>query len=339
MFIHRLLLTTNRGLYTVEGAFTIVIFTALFMMLLSIIPIIRTESVVQAAINQTAMEVSEYSYAVCSATVVNENTDSLKAILSSVEREAKGFTTGSIICKELTENRIDEKTLKNIDDGYDGLNFSYSNILGDGETISVIVIYKINVETFGFVDKTLTICQKAQTKAWLPYDAEILDATDTDSSSIWSQTNFVRGKYFLEKIKDENKAINVKSGQGIDLYNEETGKVTEIFSLNIFESSYSYNADDLNVADNYSPNTDNLEKQIYSYVSDFESDISKCGQTIEMADGSTKNLNVNSKEIIIVLPKEAKENKNFVSFFRIIKTEIKFYRDITLKYVYMEEAL
>ena len=51
-------------MYTVEGAFTIIIFTVLIMMLLSIINIVETEVEVQSAINQTAMQLSQYSYAV-----------------------------------------------------------------------------------------------------------------------------------------------------------------------------------------------------------------------------------------------------------------------------------
>ena len=47
---------SSDGLYTVEGAFTIVIFTVLIMMLLSMMTVVQTEMEVQNALDQVAME-------------------------------------------------------------------------------------------------------------------------------------------------------------------------------------------------------------------------------------------------------------------------------------------
>ena len=93
MCMHRVL-SRNKGMYTVEGAFTIVIFTVLIMMLLSIITIMETEVEIQSAINQTAMQLSQYSYAVGNEIdVENNETTLLKSIISDVKREALGFAT------------------------------------------------------------------------------------------------------------------------------------------------------------------------------------------------------------------------------------------------------
>lgn len=48
------------------------------------------------------------------------------------------------------------------------VNFSQSNFMGDGESINLVAVYKINTKsiTFGMIDQELTICQTASVKAW-----------------------------------------------------------------------------------------------------------------------------------------------------------------------------
>ena len=77
---------SSEGLYTVEGAFTIVIFTVLIMMLLSMMTVVQTEMEVQNALDQVAMELSEYSYLVGDEVEVSsEETTTLKTILQDVK--------------------------------------------------------------------------------------------------------------------------------------------------------------------------------------------------------------------------------------------------------------
>lgn len=343
MCIRRLIYQKSEGLYTVEGAFTIIIFTALIMMLLSIITIIETEVAVQSALNQTAMQLSEYSYAVGNEIDIESSEETtLKGIIQSATREAVGFTSGAALCELLSRDRIDEKSLLQIEDGFSGINFSASNILGDGKTISVIAIYKIKVNTFGLVDKTLNICQKAQTMAWLPYYAETLASPDLaqgGSGSIWNETNFTRGQYFVREEKDKSKENCVESGQGIDLYYKDTGKVVEIYSLNVFNSSYSYNTGNIENASDYSPNEENISKRIYNYVKDYKKDISECGNRITMESGSEEKFSPKEKELVIVVPNEAKGQDAFENVFDTLKSEIKSKNGINLKIVYSEDAL
>lgn len=334
---------TDSGMYTVEGAFTIVIFTVLIMMLLSIITIIETEAEIQSAIDQTAMQLSQYSYAVGDkVNVDNDETTLLKSILQDAKRELVGFATGSALCEPLAKSRIDEKYLYLVDGGASGLNFSASNVLGDGRTINVTVIYRINVNTFGLFDKQLTVCQKARTAAWLPYYADELAAVPSDSagrSSIWHETNFARGKYFVAEQKEKNPAIGVSPGQGIDFYDKETGRVTEVFSMNIFNSYYSFNSGDPAVAGDYAPNEEMLSKQLNEYVRDYKKDIRQCGRTITMDSGAEERFTVNEKEMILILPNEAEGLENFDSFFRDFRTSTLEKDGINLKIIYREDAL
>lgn len=343
MFIRRFMFSTNRGLYTVEGACTIIIFTALIMMLLSIITVIETEVAVQNAINQTAMQLSQYSYAVGNEVNIESDEEaSLKGIIGSFARETVGFTTGSAVCETLTRDRIDEKSLNLVDGGFSGLNFSVSNVLGDGKTITVIVIYKINVNTFGLTDKSLNICQQAKTAAWLPYYAETLAAEGTggsSNSSIWKDSNFSRGQYFVKQEKEKYKENSVKSGQGIDLYFKETGKTVEIYSLNVFSSTYSYNSGDSSNPSDYSPKSDGIKKTVYQYVKDYKKDISNCGGSITMESGAEERFSAGEKELIIVVPNEAKSVPGMDEIFNEMRTEIASKNDINLKIVYSEDAL
>lgn len=343
MYMRRVL-SRNKGMYTVEGAFTIVIFTILIMMLLSIITIMETEVEVQSAINQTAMQLSQYSYAVGNEIdIENDETTLLKSIISDVKREALGFATGAALCTMLTENRINEKALYYVDGGFGGINFAASNILGDGKTITVIAMYRINVNTFGLFDKQLHICQKAQTAAWLPYYADELAAntgeTSTSKSSIWNESNFARGQFFVREEKEKQKELGVKAGQGIDLYDRKSGRTVEIFSLNIFNPSYSFNSGDLKNAAEYSPNEEQILKELNEHLGDYRKDIRQCGKRIIMDDGSEEVFAISSKEMILVLPNEAKDLDNFNSFFESFKEYAMEKDGVEVTIVYSEDAL
>lgn len=337
-------LSRNKGMYTVEGAFTIVIFTVLIMMLLSIITIMETEVEIQSAINQTAMQLSQYSYAVGNEIdVENNETTLLKSIISDVKREALGFATGAALCTLLTENRINEKALYYVDGGFSGINFAASNILGDGRTITVIAMYRINVNTFGLFDKQLHICQKAQTAAWLPYYADELSAVageaSSGGSSIWNETNFARGQFFVREEKEKQKELGVKAGQGIDLYDRESGRTVEIFSMNIFNPSYSFNSGNLKNAGDYSPNEEQMLKELNEHLSDYRKDIRQCGKRIVMDDDSEETFLVSHKEMILVLPNEARDLESFNSFFNDFKEYAKEKDDVDVKIIYSEDAL
>ena len=56
-----------------------------------------------------------------------------------------------------------------IEGGFDDIDFSYSNMLKDGRTINVVVMYKINTKklTFGLVDHDMYFKQNATTAAWV----------------------------------------------------------------------------------------------------------------------------------------------------------------------------
>lgn len=317
-------------MYSVEGAFTITIFTALFMAILSIISVVKTEIEIQTAINELAKSLSMYSYVVTGKASSDEETTYLRTILSSAKREAIAHSTGSIICQKMLEDKIDEKALSLVEDGFEGIDFLSSSVLGDGETIKIVAIYKIQINAFGFLSKTLNVRQEAKTYAWLPLDAEELSVEQDGDGSIWDETNFTRGKYFVSKLKEEQRGNVVSSGQGIDLYEKTTGTVSEIYSINVFDDSYSYEM---------SPNSENITKQIEKYVYEFEEDIENIGESIELESGATEKFLAKNKKIIIVVPEEAKDIESFTYCFNEISKEIFKNSGILIEFVYLEEAL
>ena len=307
------LFNKNPALYSVEGAFTIVIFTALFMMLISLISVIQVECEVADALNEVAMQLSQVSYAVLSGDDGNnEETTKLRTVLKATERDVVGFTSGNVLCNTLVTPKIDRKIMNQIDGGK--INYSASNTLGDGRTISLVAIYDIKVETFGLVDKRLHICQRAETLAWLPYNVSILNPDYETKSSIWDETNFTRGKYFVTQVKGSTPVCEVESGQGFDLYYRDEGKVVEIVSLNVFSPSYSYCNGKKNDPQSYSPNSENIEKQLDKIIAAYKKDIKQSKNDILMADGSYAPLLIEEKELILILPNEAQTDA-FSSYF------------------------
>lgn len=87
------------------------------------------------------------------------------------------FVCKAIMPKYLSEDRdAVEEYLKSvgIEDGIKGLDFSQSQLLTDGRSIKLVVMYKVNTKsiTFGLVDKDIYFEQTATTAAWIRPDGE-----------------------------------------------------------------------------------------------------------------------------------------------------------------------
>lgn len=329
------------GLYTVEGAFTIVIFTVLIMMLLSMMTVLQTEMEVQNALDQVAMKFSEYSYLVGDEVeITSDESATLKTILQDVKRDVLSNTLGLEVSSLLIKDLLDEKKLNLVINGISGIDLNGTSILGDGRSIKLEANYLIKVDVFGFVDKQLKITQKAQTMAWLPYYSDTLSPVPVEGKgSIWNDTNFARGQYFVNEQKSKYKENEVSLGQGIDLYFDDVGKVVEIYSLNIFNETYSKSSGDKSNPRSYKLNEEEVQEQLDEYIRAFKKDIKNCEGKIEMASGAESRLTVNYKEIILVVPIEVENNQklNF-SLERLCKAAgVK--DKIDIKIVYSEEAL
>ena len=327
----------SSGLYTLEGAFAITIFASLFMMLLSLIAVMRVEMVVQYAINETAMQLSQYSY-------VGESIKEQSPELQLCVDAGKSDLCKLLIKKNFHRNDIDIWLKRQgVCEGYEGFNFSGSRLLDGNGDISIVAIYKLKLSAFGNSSKTLTICQKAQTAAWLcAADRKALDE-DESIENIWQKNSFVRGKYFVRKVKAESPDASVKSGQGIDLYFKKGRVIAEVYSMHVFMPSYSSISPDVTEKD-YSPSSYKADdeaicKQIIEYSEKFDFDIDKTQRLIDMEDGSLANFGrLNEKQLILIVPKEAEGIESFNNSFKKVSSKIKNEKDMTLVIRYCEEA-
>ncbi len=286
--IHIEWLAEDLGSYSVEAALALSAFTALVMMLISLIPIVQVNSVIEHSASEVALELSENAY------------DTEKFF-----EEKSEYYDSADWCKELVRERLKAESsnpdrwlaAKGISNGMDGIDFSSTAILDGENEINISLKYEIDINAFGFIKKTISMKKEAKTKAWLPYDFSFESIYTDDSVGIWQQNEFVRGKYFVKRIKDLYPEKGVKSGQGIDLYDEGENKVAEIFSMNVFSKSYLSGDTEINV--------DAVLEQFEKYISDFEHDIDKLNGTVEMDNGEKKKLKATRKELIVVFPLEA----------------------------------
>ena len=318
----------EEGIYTIEASLCITIFIALFVILLSAISLIRVETIVQTAINQTAMQIAQYSY------------------LKNPE-EFFSDAKGGALCSMLTKKNLSKQSdiLKyGVIGGEDGLDFKLSKVLVDGKTVDVVVIYSAKLDKFGITDKTISVCQSARTVAWLPPEkGELCDLEGDSKYSIWNEDNFVRGSYFVNLFKEKYRDAAVKSGQGIDLYFKSERKIVEVCSMNLFSPTYaSFDSEDetqIKNASLYSANKEGIEKRIGKHIFKFQRDIRKTQRLIEMEDGSLGNFGrLNEKKLIVVVPVEAKKNKSFLDALDdISKSYLE--KGYVIDFKYMEEAL
>ncbi len=345
------------GSYSVEGAFSITIFTVCILAAFSILSIIRVELEVQDAINQTAIELSQYTYAVGKVIPLsdteNDATDlsgTLQSIFMDQAREAAAEGVGAPLAKSLAKKHFSRTEWESwlqeqgIEGGYAAFDFSGTSILGDGKTISIVVTYPLQVQTYGLFSKQLTICQTAETLALLPENASLLEALrnqqgEETEESIWKSSNFIRGRYFINQLKSENAGQAVASGVGIDFYDAGNAVYQEAYSINLFSSTYSTCSGDVAELSSYSLNQEATEKQIQQYANRLEKDILALNGTILMESGQEQEaVPAKRKILLLILPEECQKNETMQTGLQQIKADLQ-KQGTEVEYRYEQEAL
>lgn len=349
----------TRGSYTVEGALALTVFTICLMALLSILNVIKVEAEVEDALSETAMELSQYSYVMGRTEYLKDAADehlpALKKLLS-LDGE-KGFSdlalTGPAVAKLLVRenfarDNVDEwLKSQGVRGGYEGLDFRDTQILMDGKTITVAVTYDLDIQTYGLFSKTLHQRLAAVTYGLLPTDAALKAGhVKPAESTIWQESNFVRGKYFANELRDAGQyGAPVKPGQGIDLYDRATGTYMEVNSLNVFLPTYSSletTTDRSAFADaaSYVPRVDEIEKALFGYTKGLTKDISKLGGEVVMADGSSvEAVPAKRKVLVLILPEETPQNKAVSAVLQKAAGEAKARHGVDVELRYEQKAL
>lgn len=224
--------------------------------------------------------------------------------------------------------------------GLEGLDFRMSSFLADGRSINVVVVYQIKVNGFGVFDQTLVIKQTASTAAWVS-GTSIKDAEN--SVSTWDKNDLDRGSDFTSQIKKENGKNAVKSGQGIDAYDQKTNTFTETHSVNVFSASYSTyskKSSEDNSPDNYSLKKSAIKSKVKSYANGLLKDINSAGDTIKMDDGSVAKSGQNKKAVLtMIAPEEAKGNSENLATLNAIAQEVEKETGVKVNWTYRDKAL
>lgn len=236
----------------------------------------------------------------------------------------------------------------------DDINFRYSSILRDGQTINIVAVYKVRLKTFGLIDDgiELTMRNSACTKAWLPGsllndntdngDADEDGDSDESENSKWMLLPCERGKAWVSQIKSENVDTAVAAGRGIDLYASEINEFTEIFSINVFSSSYSGCSVEESINyDDYTLKSNAVRNQINSKADKIKRDIQKINDKIKMENGTELMIPADNRKlkILIIFPEEAQQNHEMVAAFEEISKKVKDSRGVCVEYMYSEKVL
>jgi len=311
----------NDGYYTVEGAFAITTFVALFLMFISIIRIMIFELTVQRALDKTAMSISQFAY-------YSENVNQLSTKLASSE------LAGAALCETLFVNNLEVDNASEwleghgVKNGILGLNFLDSEIDFQSAKINAAVSYNLEVNAFGVVKKSILITQQAHTSLWNPNGNR--NMWSAENTSIWQMKPTERGKIFVERIKKSFGGEAVASGQGIDLYFRDQNALAEIHSLNIYDKTYSNDG---------AVNLDNLSKLLNQYAVEMQINVDRSKKVLDMEDGSVATFPQDvEKRLIIVMPKEAENNALYKDAINNISGQIKTDMDIKIVVEYLEEA-
>lgn len=349
----------NKGSYTVEAALTLTVFMIAIISLMSIFRLMKVEGEIRSAINKAAFEMSQYSYAVDQLTPIKEEINEKAeeklreltaglsdALLPDIEEKVIAEKNGRIVKGMVKRNfNVDNPDLwlekQGVLNGFEGIDFSSSEILVDGKTISIVAEYTMDIDMYGVIPKRIDIRNCAETYALLPFEYRYTDFLNgrKKKKTPWHESNFARGRYFVNQVRRKNPKWVVENGKGIDLYNEEKGVYVEVYSMNLFASSYSDCKGDKDNPNAYSINNAGLTKQLEKYALKFNNDIKGLGETVKMADGSTKNtVAAKEKRMIVIVPEEiGKDNikkENILKCAERIKNE----HGVTIEYIYKEKV-
>lgn len=355
----------EQGSYTIEGALTLTIFTICMMALITILSVIKVEAEIQDALDETALELSQYAYVMGRTEYLKDAAEEhLPGLtrLFSLDGE-DGFSdlalTGPGVAKLLAKENFARDDVdgwlkrQGVSGGYEGLDFRDTTVLMDGKTITVAVSYDLNINTYGLFRKVLHQRIAAVTYGLLPTDAALKAMrAKPDETSIWQESNFVRGQYFASAFREEGHyGVPVRPGQGIDLYDAATGTYAEVESLNLFLPTYSSlrtpaaggsgntgsgtAGSAFADAASYVPRADSIEKALFGYTKGLTKDISKLDGEVVLADGSTVTaVPPQKKVLVLIVPEETRQNEAMDAGLQKTASEAgrKYGVDVVLRY-------
>lgn len=355
----------DEGIITIEASLVFVVFFMGFLILNSLFLSTYTESNTKKAIHSMAIELSHYSLILEKAGLssyfeMGEKSDLLEELIKIGKKnikdlgdetfEAKSFykdilslfsDKASYQAKSYLYNKAFRQMIKKhlksdaylinkgIVNDYEGLEFSNSRILDDGD-FEINLTYTIDSTRFLPFKLSRKIKQKALISTNIEGTSLKFSSQDEDKEdSIWTKDNFTRGRYFATYIRKNTSGRVLKLGQGLDLYSPEENLVSQFHSINIFSKSYSDFKDG-----KYSIKTDDFLLDVEKKVGELEANIAKAKGKVALHDGQILKIGEDvKKELILVLPEEAKD------YEELRKLNGKNLKGVKLNIMFLEKSL
>lgn len=335
---------SNSGFITIEASFIVFIFVISYFIVNSVALSIMTESVTKKALYETALDLSNYAVIVDRINLTEDLTTQQisfdkykKIILNEFDKDINLLNLFDLLKKQLTNdtqsfvnNQVYNQIIKNILiskikningsknenigflESLDNIQITDLRFFDDGNKISIKINYPINLDRFNIFNFKNNVTQYVEIDTWINGNNKILD-------SIWQKSNFERGRYFAEKLRNSGEVV-IKRGVGLDLYNPDTNTISQVFSLNIFDKSYLENKFI----------SENFYKQIEIYYKELNTNLTKTKNKIITNNDELINLSNPKVKLVIVMPNEAKELE-----FDYIRLQL--IGDI--EFIFMEDAI
>lgn len=162
----------KKGSITVEAALILPIFLCFFLVFLYLFQILIVQEHIQSSITKTGLDLAKGAYILDDFVDVDEaldfDTDLLDSVLDQgLKNLVRASVEGSLV-KELVQKYLDSELIDKscIKDGYSGVSFKGSSVLGQDEDIDIIVSYKVEflLDIFGIGDIAMT--QRVRLRGW-----------------------------------------------------------------------------------------------------------------------------------------------------------------------------
>lgn len=231
------------------------------------------------------------------------------------------------------------------------INFRHSAFLRDGKTIKIVAVYKVDLDPFGILPGKgfeISLKNSASTRAWIPEPLESAEPDQQDEekdvlSSKWLiEGNDPRGKALKSLVCSENPGHVVMPGKGIDLYFRSENVMKEIFSMDIFKSTYTTcSVPDSTDPDDYSLKGNAASVKIKNYAEHIIKSYGKLKGELKMEDGSAADIPKKkpSLAVVIIMPEETEKNKEIMNMLASAADQIKKEKNVAVEYQFREKTL
>lgn len=339
----------NKGEITIEASLVFFIFVVAYITINSLAVGLMNESLTRKAIFETGIEFSNYIqmidkvYNIKTKSFDTENykeifLDSMKEqlpdsniteIFSRLKTNILNDTTEAskkIILKNILKDMLLEKieyiNYKFKTDNLIDLDIENLKIHESGSEIEFVLSYSYKLDKFGLFTFNNDVSQK------FLINTNMYKKNQKNNNTIWSKSNFERGRYFASKFRNEKK-VGLKPGYGIDIYDSSNNSVIQIFSLNIFADSYTQKN-----GNNYI-----LKEKFFTQIDKYYEELLTNSRNIIGRDVVTVNdeiINIkNARPILyIVMPLES-QNMNHIQKDLSKLSE----KETNIEFYYIEEAL